>query len=255
MRRSTKRTLPVAAAALMVGPWLALAPAQAASTTTYSADLTPLNGSGVHGTATATLQGDQLTVKINSTGLLSGSPHAQHIHIGGSGSCPSADAKGKGVDGHLRVSDAANDYGAIAVSLTTSGDTSPDSGLAVKRFPVGSASYSRTITVDSKTAAAIRSGDAEIVQHGVDYNGDGKYSGSAKSELDPSLPEEATDPAACGELVAAQMSSMPGGGVQTGGGSTSGTEDAGLIGLGAAMVAAGAGVVALRRRQSVGQRS
>jgi len=37
--------------------------------------------------------------------------------------------------------------------------------------------------------------------HGVDYNGNGKYDFSqGKSDLDPSLPAEATDPALCGVL-------------------------------------------------------
>jgi hypothetical protein len=38
------------------------------------------------------------------------------------------------------------------------------------------------------------------VVHGVDYNGDGTYSGEEMSDLDPSLPTEATDPALCGVL-------------------------------------------------------
>ena len=40
-----------------------------------------------------------------------------------------------------------------------------------------------------------------MVIHGIDYNHNGKYDFSAgKSDLDPSLPAEATDPAACGVL-------------------------------------------------------
>jgi len=39
-----------------------------------------------------------------------------------------------------------------------------------------------------------------VVLHGIDYNMDGLYSFSDEgaSELDPSLPAEATDPVACG---------------------------------------------------------
>jgi hypothetical protein len=36
--------------------------------------------------------------------------------------------------------------------------------------------------------------------HGVDHDGDGVYGGSVVSDLDPSLPTEATDPALCGVL-------------------------------------------------------
>lgn len=41
-----------------------------------------------------------------------------------------------------------------------------------------------------------------MVIHGVDYNNNGEYemAGAGPSELDPSLPAEATDPAVCGVL-------------------------------------------------------
>ncbi|MBT9254589.1 hypothetical protein KMZ32_03855 [Phycicoccus sp. MAQZ13P-2] len=241
-----------AAAALALGalPLALSAPAAHAADGTFTANLTQLNDSGVTSTATTTLKGNTLDIKLQSQGLLEGAPHAQHIHIGGMGVCPTNDQEGSGADGALQVSDAADQYGGIAVSLTTDGDTSPDSGLAVDRFPTGNASYSRTIEVDDKTAAAISDGKAVVVVHGVDLNGSGEYDGDVKSDLDDSLPEEATDPAACGVLQASQMSQMPGGGVQTGGGSTAGTEDAGLIALGGALLVGGAGaaVVAARRR-------
>jgi hypothetical protein len=51
---------------------------------------------------------------------------------------------------------------------------------------------------------AIKSGKGVIVIHGVDHNGNGTYDfeGAGASELDPSLPAEATDPAVCGVLRA-----------------------------------------------------
>jgi hypothetical protein len=41
-----------------------------------------------------------------------------------------------------------------------------------------------------------------LVIHGIDYNNNGKYdfAGAGKSELNPKLPAEATDPAICGVL-------------------------------------------------------
>jgi hypothetical protein len=45
-----------------------------------------------------------------------------------------------------------------------------------------------------------------------------------------------------------QVSPVPSGGVQTGGGSTAGLQDGGLFVLGGAMLAAAAGTFALRRR-------
>ena len=49
---------------------------------------------------------------------------------------------------------------------------------------------------------AIKSGKGVIVIHGVDHNGNGTYDfeGAGASELDPTLPAEATDPALCGVL-------------------------------------------------------
>ena len=45
-------------------------------------------------------------------------------------------------------------------------------------------------------------GRMAIVQHGVDLNDNGRYDFKAagKSELDPSLPQEATIPATCGVI-------------------------------------------------------
>ncbi len=80
--------------------------------------------------------------------------------------------------------------------------------------------------------------------HGVDHNDNGKYDGDTKSDLDPSLPTEATDPAICGVLAAA-----PAGGVQTGGGGTS-TPNEGLglaLGGGLILTALGTGAFAARK--------
>ena len=147
-------------------------------------------------------------------------------------------------DKHLTTTEGGPAYGEIVVSLTKSGDTSPEvSGLAVDRFGVGDdIKYSRgDVQVSEEVAQAILSGQAVVVVHGVDYDGDGAYSAGDRgmSDLDPSLPGEATDPAICGVLNASQMGDMPSGGVSTGGGSTTGTEHAGLIGLGALAVAGG----------------
>ena len=45
---------------------------------------------------------------------------------------------------------------------------------------------------------AIKSGKGVIVIHGVDHNGNGTYDfeGAGAGKLDPTLPAEATDPAA-----------------------------------------------------------
>ena len=65
----------------------------------------------------------------------------------------------------------------------------------------GTLTYGRTFGVPSNVAE--RLGEFAIVQHGVDLNGNGVYDEEAAgpSDLDPSLPQEATIPANCGVIV------------------------------------------------------
>ena len=171
----------------------------------YRAQLEPLNGSGASGHARLALEGNELTSKINSHGLAPELPHAQHIHgmAQAVSECPTLANDDNG-DGLVNTVEGLPSYGPIAVSFTTRGDTSPASGLAVDRFPVanegGSVNYKRTFEVPSGVANNL--GDFAIVQHGVDLNGNGAYDFDAAgpSELDPSLPQEATIPANCGVI-------------------------------------------------------
>ena len=254
MRTTKKHLAPLAIAAIVGLPVAVAAPASADNHdgTELSADLGQLNDSGVSGTAWAMLEGNQLQVQVEAEGLLAEAPHAQHIHIGGENMCPDPNMEGSGFEGALQTSDAAAQYGGIAVSLTNEpGGTGPDSGLDIPNFPVGDTiSYERTIEVPDDVAADLADGNGVVVLHGVDLNDSGAYDGDVESDLDPSLPEEATNPAACGEFSVAQMS-MPEDGVATGGGSTQGTENAGMLAMGAAALGAGAfGVVAARRRST-----
>jgi hypothetical protein len=191
-----------------------------AKTVELNANLSQLNFSGVSGTAKATVRNQQIRhVEVHANGLTPDAPHAMHIHFGqqARNECPTmAEAGSTRADGTPRLStvDGLPAYGPIAVSLTTTGDTSPASALALDRFPVsmdGKLHYSRDhIEVGSvadtgtakQIADAIRRGEGVVVVHGVDYNGNGQYdfASAGKSELDPSLPAEGTDPAACGVL-------------------------------------------------------
>jgi hypothetical protein len=189
-------------------------------TVTLRAHLTELNGSGASGTAKVVLRDDLIRrVRVNASGLTPDAPHAMHIHYGeeARNECPSLfdDAND---DGLLSTAEGVPAYGPIAVSLTTRDDTTPASGLDVSRFPSssdGSFSYLRrnlsftdvagagagggTASAED-IAEAVRNGAGVVVIHGVDYNGNGTYDGDEPSELDPSLPREATDPAICGVL-------------------------------------------------------
>lgn len=252
--RHLTRTSAIAAAGLMTLGLSTAAPAMAHDgpheATDLSAQLTQLNDSGASGEAWVTVEGNEVTVKLMTEGLLKDAPHAQHIHIGGQNVCPTNDDTGNGFEGALQVSDAADQYGGIAVSLTKEpGKTGPEAGLDVPNYPVGSTTYERTIEVSDEVAHNLMKGDGQVVVHGVDHDGSGTYDGDVKSDLDPSLPSEATDPAACGELSVAQMD-MPDGGAETGGGDTAGIENAGLLGGGAAALMAGAAGLFMSRRRA-----
>lgn len=249
-----RTTRKIATAGLGAAAMLALAAGPALADGSVNANLKPNPGSGVTGSGTAmvSVSGSTITVNMAATGLLADQPHAAHIHFGADArhECPTiADDTNK--DGHLNTTEGGPAYGPIVVSLTKSGDTSPASGLAVDRFdtaPGGKLSYQRgSITVDAAVANAVTAGQAVVVIHGVDYNKDGKYSGDVKSDLDPTLPTEATDPALCGVLRAA-----PAGGMATGQGGAAGGQNEALIilGGGALLAAAGTGAFAARRNRA-----
>lgn len=159
-------------------------------------------GSDPSGTVALSQRGNMVTVEVEASGLAPGLPHAQHLHgvLGGMNTCPTLADDTDG-DGLISTVEGIPAYGAIQVSLTTEGDTSPASGLAVDRFPVaddeGNLSYVRTIEVSPEVAADLDS--LHVIIHGIDINGDGGYDfGAGPSSLDPSLPLEATVPALCG---------------------------------------------------------
>jgi hypothetical protein len=171
------------------------------------AHLNPLNNAGTRGNSEVVFHGLRAHVDIDAYGLARNLPHAEHIHFGADArhECPSVFDDTNG-DFRLTTTEGAPAYGPIKKSLTTSGDTSPDSALAVDRFPTargGAIHYDRRINFSSAAVArAIKNGKGVIVIHGIDYNGNGKYdfASAGKSDLDPSLPAEATDPALCGVL-------------------------------------------------------
>jgi hypothetical protein len=171
----------------------------------YKADLNPLNRSGAEGQAVLEKEGNKkVETEIHTKGLAPKLPHAQHIHgfKKAVSECPTLALSGR--DNLITTVEGVPAYGPIQVSLTTTGDTSPKSGLAVDRFPVanakGSVEYERTLMVSADVAKNL--GKKAIVQHGVDLNDNGRYDFKAagKSELDPSLPQEATIPATCGVI-------------------------------------------------------
>ena len=246
-------------AALLAFPGPAAAAEGSVQATLAPVPVNPVDGSGQ---AMVEISGTTLSFTLAAQGLLEDVPHAAHIHYGETArnECPTAaDNNAAPLSGetnehdHFTTTEGAPAYGEIVVSLTRTGDTSPDSGLAVDRFAVGSEfEYSRgDVQVTEELAEDILSGESVVVIHGVDYDGDGAFSPGDRgvSDLDATLPGEATDPALCGVLNASQMGDMPSAGVETGAGSTTGTENVVLIGAGVGAVAAAGGVALFARRR------
>ncbi|GAB2603569.1 hypothetical protein GCM10009696_06310 [Kocuria himachalensis] len=251
MRLLAVPTLALSALALSAAP--AMAADHGHDSWSTQATLNTLNNSGTTGQAMVEVQGNQATVTVDVSGaaetFMDGPfPHAQHIHIQGQGTCPGPEADTDG-DGVVNTTEGHPSYGMIGTSLTTEGDTSPDSGLAVERFPGGSAySYERTFELDGPTTEALKSGTAVIVVHGVDPAKMPAAAAEKMSDLDPALPAAATLPAACGTLTAAQMGAMPEGGADTGVAQETGSTTQ-TAALGGGILAAAAGAAwALRRR-------
>lgn len=202
-------------------PAALLVPAGAAfavSAGNFSANLEPVphdkvadGGSDVHGTASLRLTGRTLTVDLSATGLTPNEPHAMHIHgiVTARNECPgiAADVNtGDPIDpqtfvagtpdGLISLGEGASSYGPIDVSLTATGDTSPQSGLELERFVKADSSgrieYHRRFMVPKDVAKNLA--NLHIVLHGADLPSDADH--SSLSSL-----FEATLPVACGGIV------------------------------------------------------
>jgi hypothetical protein len=175
----------------------------------------PTNHVAGTGDAVVKLDGNSAAITVDTNGLLGGAPHAMHIHAGGQGRCPSAQAAHVH-NGRLSIStvDGEPFYGPPVTAMTTQGDTSKKSILAFPRYPnVGDIRYTRTIPLSTSIAADIRNRKACIIVHGIDYNDNGIYDSVLdRSELDRHLPGESTAPALCGRLVPAKSTNADAGG-------------------------------------------
>jgi hypothetical protein len=258
----TKRTstilaiaAPVTLLALPLAFTASTASAQTSGGTTYMATLNPLNHATGSGMLMLQLTGDQAVISEDVHGLAATFmnapfPHVQHIHINGMGMCPNASADKNG-DGVISTTEGAPAYGGIGTTLSTSGDTSPAAGTDVKIAPSGADyHYSRTITLDAATVASIKANKAVIVVHGLDPTTLSAQAQAEPSDLVPSLPLAATSPALCGPLQVSQMSTVPSGSVNTGGGGTSGIQEPWMFAASAGLAAAAGGALVLRRRNA-----
>lgn len=166
------------------------------------------DGSHVTGQVGITRTDTTVRVYLEVEGVTAGFPHAQHIHGVGLSRCPAGDERDDRVDdGLIDTVEGIEDYGSVKVSLTTEGDTSPDSALAVSRFPTPEGTtytYDRTLTIgeDIPQDVADDIEDHAVVVHGADLNGNGELDlDSGASSLNSDIPLEATVPVACGEIT------------------------------------------------------
>lgn len=110
----------------------------------YTVNFNPLNGSGVSGTAELTLNGDELTVKVNATGLEPNMVHPQHIHGFAdnkrNSTCPTPAADTNG-DGLVDLVEGLPSYGGVLLELY----------VPIDEFPVADANgvltFERTFTL------------------------------------------------------------------------------------------------------------
>ncbi len=165
--------------------------------------------SGV-GDAAVRLNGTLATVSVNTKGLLN-KVHAMHIHAGGIGECP----PGSGRASARRTSRHQHDRRRSLVrpaghrSHDVEATPAQNSIIDFKRYKTGSnLHYTRPIRVSKVVAAEIRTNNAVVVVHGIDYNRNGIYDNAAldRSDLATRLPGEKTAPALCGQLVAQKPS-------------------------------------------------
>jgi len=155
--------------------------------TTYTADLTALNNSGVNGQAEVTVQGGEITVTIDAEGTEAEQVHPQHIHGSTDGSrstCPTIEADSDG-NGRISVSEGGAAYGSILVPLDGSLDTAEGLG-DLETFPMGGTEgnymYTRSIATtdlavnEDRGFEALNLSGHAIVMHGITV--DGEYTAS-----------------------------------------------------------------------------
>ena len=156
------------------------------------------HGSNVTGRASLQVSGTRVHVNIHIRGLTPNLPHAMHIHgiLGDPNACPPASADTSG-DGLISLEEGFPFYGPIDTSFTTSGDTSPASGLALERFPVadqhGNLNYNRTFTIPQNVLDSL--GSLHIVVHGLALDGNASGPVGGYDTL-----FEAVLPVACGTI-------------------------------------------------------
>jgi hypothetical protein len=193
----------------------------------FSADIQPLNAGGdagieeVTGTAAFTIEGDELMVEVQASGLAPDIAHPMHVHM--SNACPD-DGADANDDGLVDVTEGVPDYGEILIPL--------DSDLAEQEagdFPMANANgeinYSQTVSLSSMLSnlqtedqnaddavttlgpdGELNLGERSIVIHGVAEDVQLPDSVASLGEA----PANVTLPVACGAISQGEAGCGPG---------------------------------------------
>ena len=206
---------------IMLGTAIALAALAGASAAqesdaTYVADLVPLNtqaaGGEAKGTATVTVSGDTLTIKLNASGTPPGIMHLQHFHGFAEGDqasrcpAPDADANGDGIIDLIEteplVGTTMVPFHADPASLAIVADSYPTAGED------GAYNYEQSVSLTALEAAFGKAFPGQkldferrvIFLHGVPE--DAQLPDTVQSLGD--VPAHVTLPIACGEIRKAE---------------------------------------------------
>lgn len=131
----------------------------------YTAELSPLNNSGVTGTAELVLIGNELTVTINASGLEPNMVHPQHIHgfkeNNRNSKCPPPSADDDG-DNFVELGEGAPFYGPVLLPLQPF-PTAPDGTITfVETYNVNDLDFS--VTPLQNRAIVLHGMTAELTQ-------------------------------------------------------------------------------------------
>ena len=138
----------------------------------FFANLSPVNNSGVNGTASLTLDGNSLTVLINATGLEVGQIHPQHIHGFVNGNASSTNFTDFNSNGLIDEFESELATGPAILPLTNSADFMANPLTDFPTTSDGSLSFSQTYTLTNDMLAALNPINRRaIVLKGITENG------------------------------------------------------------------------------------
>ncbi len=142
----------------------------------FTGSFVAANGSGVSGTASLTVSGDNLTIQVNASGLDPETRHEMHIHLGptcpgeppttGSGSGSGSSATGTATTG----SGSGSGSGSSATGTATTGSGSGSGSSATGTAATGSGSGSGSSATGTATTG---SGSSGTRANAADTNSDG----------------------------------------------------------------------------------